>query len=233
MSGTTAAAVGMAILVAGGCAGETRIAAPVPTPTTSESAFADRVLPGETHLRHVRQMTFGGQNAEAYWSWDDHSLILQITHEALKCDQIFIMDVADGALRCISPGGRATCSYFLPGDQRVLFASTHESSKDCPPEPDRSQGYVWPLYDYDIYTADRDGSRLRNITHSPGYDAEATIARDGRIVFTSARSGDLELWTMDAEGDHLHADGVPPQNAHIIEKPPRDDDQVEHQREHK
>ncbi len=220
------AVVALALLVAGGCAGETRIAAPsgaaargpdagapgagapgaasVPPSSASESSFADRVLPGETHLRRVRQMTFGGQNAEAYWSWDDRSLILQITHENLKCDQIFVMDVADGALRCISPGGRATCSYFLPGDQRVLFASTHESSKDCPPEPDRSQGYVWPLYDYDIYTADRDGGHLRNITHTPGYDAEATVARDGRIVFTSARSGDLELWTMDAEGDHLH-----------------------------
>jgi len=164
---------------------------------------ADLTLPGEAHLRNVRQMTFGGQNAEAYWSWDDRSLILQVTNGDLKCDQIFILDVASGNLQRVSHGGRTTCSYFLPGDQRILFASTHESSPDCPPEPDRSKGYVWPLYDYDIFTANRDGSGLRNITHTPGYDAEATVAADGRIVFTSARTGDLELWTMDAEGGHL------------------------------
>jgi Tol biopolymer transport system component len=163
----------------------------------------DRVLPGEVHLRNVRQMTFGGQNAEAYWSWDDRSLTLQITNDDTGCDQIFVMDAASGELTQITSTGRATCAYFLPGDQRVLYASTFETSPACPPEPDRSQGYVWPLYEYEIYTANRDGSGVTNITNMPGYDAEATVAADGRIVFTSMRSGDLELWTMNADGGEL------------------------------
>jgi Tol biopolymer transport system component len=164
---------------------------------------SDLTLPGETHLRHVRQLTFGGQNAEAYWSWDDKLLTLQITDDRNvpagehRCDRIFTLDVASGALTPISHGGRTTCSYFLPGDRQMLYASTHEQGPDCPPEPDRSHGYVWPMYEYDIFLLDRDTGALRNLTHSPGYDAEATVAADGRIIFTSTRSGDIELWEMD------------------------------------
>jgi Tol biopolymer transport system component len=182
-----------ALLVAtlGGCAGAGHVGS------------TDLTLPGESHLADVRQLTFGGQNAEAYWSWDDRSLILQVTPAEGGCDRIHILDVKSGKLTQVTHAGRQTCAYFLPGDKRILYASTHELSPDCPPEPDRSQGYVWPLYEYDIFTADRDGGGLRNITHSPGYDAEATVAPDGRIVFTSARSGDLELWTMNAEGGEL------------------------------
>jgi len=179
--------------------------APRKVPTAAErAARTDLVLPGETHFRTVRQMTFGGQNAEAYWSWDDRSLILQIADPpVVPCDQIFVADVASGFLRQVTDSGRNTCAYFLPGDERILFASTAESAPGCPPEPDRSHGYVWPLYDYDVFVAQRDGSARRNITHSPGYDAEATVAADGRIVFTSSRSGDIELWSMDAEGGDL------------------------------
>lgn len=177
---------------------------PMPALATAGHSDADRVLPGEEHLRNVRQMTFGGQNAEAYWSWDDSALTLQITNDETGCDQIFVMDADSGKLTQITSRGRTTCAFFLPGDRRVLYASTHGASEDCPPEPDRSQGYVWPLYaEYEIYTANRDGSDVRNITNMPGYDAEATIAADGRVVFTSDRSGDLELWTMDTEGNGL------------------------------
>ncbi len=168
------------------------------------AVFVDRTLPGEDHLSNVRQLTFGGQNAEAYWSFDDSMLILQSKRGDLECDQIFIMDVETGESRQITSEGRTTCAFFLPGDERVLYASTHAAGPDCPPEPDRSQGYVWPLYaGYDIYTADLQGGDRRNITNMPGYDAEATVHPDGRIVFTSIRSGDLELWTMDAEGGNL------------------------------
>jgi Tol biopolymer transport system component len=175
----------------------------------STPAFEDRVLPGEDHLSSVRQLTFGGQNAEAYWSFDNRHLIFQSTREgaegnAAQCDQIFIMEVETGEVTQITSKGRTTCAYFLPDDEHVLYASTHEASPDCPPEPDRSMGYVWPLYDgYEIYVAKRDGTGLRNITNSPGYDAEATVSRDGRIIFTSTRSGDLELWSMDADGGDL------------------------------
>jgi Tol biopolymer transport system component len=173
-------------------------AMPAPKP-----AGTDLTLPGEKHLRNVRQLTFGGQNAEAYWSWDDKSLVLQITDDrhveagTRVCDHIFTLDVASGALARVSDVGRTTCSYFLPGDTRVIYASTRGEGPDCPPEPDRSQGYVWPLYEYEIWKQDLATASKEMIVQSPGYDAEATVAKDGRIVFTSTRSGDLELWVMD------------------------------------
>ncbi len=177
---------------------QTPPAQPAPLPPGS-----DLTLPGEAHLANVRQLTFGGQNAEAYWSWDDSKLVLQITDDRdllpgdQRCDQIFVLDVASGGLTQVSSGGRTTCAYFLPGDRQLIYASTHAAGPDCPPEPDRSQGYVWPLFDYDIWVKDLQDGSLRNMTATPGYDAEATVAADGRIVFTSTRSGDLELWVMD------------------------------------
>lgn len=186
-------------------------AAPQPPPLPPGS---DLTLPGEAQLAHVRQLTFGGQNAEAYWSWDDRKLVLQITDDRdllpgdQRCDQIFVLDVETGGLSQLSSGGRTTCAYFLPGDRQVIYSSTHEAGPDCPPEPDRSQGYVWPLFEYDIFVHDLASGQRRNVTRSPGYDAEATVAADGRIVFTSTRSGDLELWVMDG------LDGTPRQLTH-------------------
>jgi len=161
-------------------------------------------LPGETHLRNIRQLTFGGQNAEAYWSFDDRELIFQSTRGDLQCDQIFRIDVESGETTRVTPGGWTTCSFFLPDSERVIWASTHDASADCPPKPDRSRGYVWPLYDAsDIWISDRDGANASKLTTTPGYDAEATVSRDGRIVFTSLRSGDLELWSMLPDGSEL------------------------------
>jgi TolB protein len=168
-------------------------------------------LPEETHLRNVRQLTFGGQNAEAYWSHDDKYLIFQHQGEGVPCDQIYTIpvDTPDGqpaVPRLVSTGkGRTTCSYFFPASDRILFSSTHAASPECPPKPDYSKGYVWPIYDtYDIYTARPDGSDLRRLTNSPGYDAEATITRDGKkIVFTSTRNGDIDIYTMDADGGNV------------------------------
>jgi Tol biopolymer transport system component len=160
---------------------------------------------GETHLVNIRQLTFGGQNAEAYWSPDGRHLIFQSTRPPYDCDQIFIMDADGTDVRMVSTGeGRTTCSYFMPGG-RILYASTHEGGAACPPEPDFSQGYVWALYpSYDIFTADRDGTDLRPLTRTPGYDAEATLNRAGdRIVFTSVRDGDLELYTMAVDGSEV------------------------------
>jgi Tol biopolymer transport system component len=162
-------------------------------------------LPKERHLRNVRQLTFAGENAEAYFSADDHWLIFQ-GHEAEgTCDQIYVMDTDGGNRRLVSTGqGRTTCGYFFPAGDRILFSSTHLGSPACPAPPDYSQGYVWPLEtSYDIFTARPDGSELRQLTSEPGYDAEATISRDGRkIVFTSVRDGDLEIYTVDADGSN-------------------------------
>jgi Tol biopolymer transport system component len=165
----------------------------------------DLALPEETHLRHVRQLTFGGDNAEAYWSFAGDRLILQTNRKPYHCDQIEALTVATGQSKLVSTGkGRTTCSYFLPGDQEIIYASTHEASPACPAPPDMSKGYYWGLFDYDIYRARADGSKLRKLTTEPGYDAEATVCPvDGSIVFTSMRSGDLELWRMDADGKNV------------------------------
>jgi len=158
---------------------------------------------GEPHLRNVRQLTFGGENAEAYFSADGRRLIFQSTRPGGRpCDEMFTMDTRGGHLRRVSTGtGRTTCGYIYPGRDRLLYASTHAADTACPPRPDFSQGYVWALYDYDIWSADLHGGDLKRLTDTPGYDAEATISPDGRtIVFTSMRDGDLELYAMDADG---------------------------------
>jgi TolB protein len=163
-------------------------------------------LPGEKHLANLRQLTFGGENAEAYFSFGGKKLIFQSTRAPYECDQIFTMSLDGSGLTRVSSGkGRTTCGYFLPGDRRVLFASTHEAGAACPPKADMSQGYVWALYEgYDIYTARPDGTDLRPLTRTPGYDAEATISPDGkRIVFTSVRDGDLELYSMSLDGSDV------------------------------
>ncbi len=163
------------------------------------------------HFKSVKQLTFGGDNAEAYWSYDDKKLVFQARNPRwnVSCDQIFVMN-ADQQLdsvhmpKMLSTGlGRTTCSYFLPGDTLVLYASTHLGDKACPPEPKKSKGhYVWPVYDtYDIFIADLNGKIVKQLTNEPGYDAEATVSPDGKkIVFTSTRSGDLELYTMNIDG---------------------------------
>ncbi len=166
----------------------------------------DLAAPGEIHFKNVRQLTFGGDNAEAYWAFGGDKLILQTNKSPYKCDQIEVLTLADGTSKLVSTGkGRTTCSYFLKGDQEIVYASTHEDSPACPTPPDMSKGYLWGLFEFDIYRANKDGSNLRNITpNTPGYDAEATVcATDGSVIFTSTRSGDLELWRMDADGKNL------------------------------
>ncbi len=161
--------------------------------------------PRERHLGGLRQLTFGGQNAEAYFDWTGERLVFQSTRPPFGCDQIFTMRADGSQARLVSTGkGRTTCAYFFPDGARLLYASTHHAGPDCPPPPDRSGGYVWPLYDYDLYTCAPDGDDLRRIVAHPGYDAEGAVAADGqRIVFTSLREGDLDLYLCDAEGGHV------------------------------
>src|SRR5947207_5547252 len=144
---------------------------------------------GERHLRNIRQLTHGGENAEAYFSPDGTHVIFQSTRDGYPCDQIYTMKIDGTDLRRVSTGmGRTTCGYFYPGGKEILFASTHETGRECPPKPSYERGYVWPIYPgYDIYRANADGSNLRPLTRTPGYDAEATIAPGGGIVFTSVR----------------------------------------------
>src|SRR5688500_10909672 len=156
----------------------------------------------ERHLANVRQLTNGGENAEAYFSPDGTRLIFQSTREGVPCDQIFTMKIDGTDLQRVSDGtGRTTCGYFMPGGQQSIYASTHDTSRACPARPDFSRGYVWPVYtSYDIYTANADGSGITPLTRTPGYDAEATVAPDGLITFTSVRDGDMEIYTMKGDG---------------------------------
>lgn len=159
--------------------------------------------PKEIHLRHVKQLTFGGQNAEAYFSYDGKRLIFMSTRPPYQCDQIFLMDRDGSNVRLVSTGkGRTTCGYFYPDSKHVLYSSTHATGDACPPRPDYSQGYVWAVYSsYQIYYATDDGKIVKPLTTGPGYNAEATLSSDGKkIVFTSSRDGDLEIYTMNADG---------------------------------
>lgn len=189
----------------------------------NHSGAAQLSLPSETHLRNVRQITFGGQNAEAYFSADDKYLIFQhqgqfydpATHTPVgpdvPCDQIYVIAVEAPAGKPATPmpisngKGKTTCSYFFPSGERILYSSTFAANPDCPLRPDYSHGYVWPIHNtYVIYTASLDGSNLQPLSNAPGYNAEATISRDGkRIVFTSTRNGDIDIYTMDADGSHV------------------------------
>jgi len=159
----------------------------------------------ERHLRNIKQLTQGGENAEAYFSPDGSHLIFQSTRDGYACDQIFTVKIDGTDLRKVSTGkGRTTCGYFYPGNKQILFASTHEASPQCPPKPSYERGYVWPIYPgYDIYRANLDGSNLTPLTRTAGYDAEATIAPDGLIVFTSVRDGDMEIYSMKSDGSDV------------------------------
>ncbi len=161
---------------------------------------------GERHLKNIKQLTFGGENAEAYFSFDGKQLIFQSKRDGHGCDQIYRMKTDGSGVKRVSNGeGRTTCSYFFKGGKRVIYASTHGGAKECPPNPDMSQGYVWAVYpDYDLYTATPDGKDIRRLTNTPGYDAEATLSPDGKkIVFTSERDGDLDLYSMDIDGRNV------------------------------
>ena len=164
--------------------------------------------PGEEpYLANIRQLTFEGQNAEAYFSPADDRLIFQSTSGSLGCDQIFTMRADGSDRRMVSTGaGVTTCAYFVyPDASGIVYSSTHLAESTCPARPDYSRGYVWPVHPgYDVFRADVDGGNLVRMTETPGYDAEATFSRDGsRIVFTSVRDGDLDLYTMDADGGNV------------------------------
>ena len=174
--------------------------------STVPGQVGNLLMPGERHFRNIKQLTFGGENAEAYFSSDGKQLIFQSKRDGRSCDQIYTMNVDGSKVRMVSNGdGRTTCSYFLKGNKRILYGSTRLGGKECPPNPDFSQGYVWPVYpQYDIFTAKPEGSDIRRLTNTAGYDAEATVSPDGkRIVFTSERDGDLDIYTMDVDGTNV------------------------------
>jgi Tol biopolymer transport system component len=160
-------------------------------------------IEGEKHLSNIKMITEEGQNAEAYLSFNEKKLIFQRAVGDIECDQIFIMNLDGSDKKRVSNGnGRTTCSYFLPGDQKIIYSSTYLADDDCPPPPDFSKGYVWKLYEsFDIFSSNADGTDLNRLTYTDGYDAEATVSPKGdKIVFTSLRDGDPEIYVMDLDG---------------------------------
>jgi Tol biopolymer transport system component len=157
----------------------------------------------ESHITNIRQLTSGGQNAEAYFSPDGQKLIFQSTRRPFNCDQIYTMNIDGGDVKLLSSGaGRTTCSFLFPDQKRFIYASTHLGGSACPPPADRSRGYVWPIYPtYDIFSANLDGTDLTRLTKTQGYDAEGVVSPDGKkIVFTSLRGGDLDIYIMNSDG---------------------------------
>ncbi|MTE27149.1 TolB family protein [Winogradskyella ouciana] len=172
------------------------------------------IYPEETNFKSLRQVTYGGDNAEAYWSFDDKQLVFQSNNVkwGVNCDQMFLMDADETFTDSIAPPmvstgkGRTTCAYFLPDNKHIIYASTHLGDGECPEVPLKENGnYIWPIYDsYDIFIADLEGNIVKQLTSEEGYDAEPTVSPKGdKIVFTSTRSGDLELYTMNLDGSDV------------------------------
>ena len=177
---------------------------------SSPPKYSDNLIQGgEKHFKNLRQLTFSGENAEAYFSLDGTKLIYQAHDGDSLCDQIYIMDIKTGNSEMVSTGdGTTTCSFFeYPETKNFIYASTHLGSKSCPEKPDYSRGYVWKLYpDFDIFRASSNGKKIERLTDSPNYDAEATYAFDGsKIIYTSMVNGDLDLWTMLPDGSQKTA----------------------------
>jgi Tol biopolymer transport system component len=197
--------LGLAVLILPWGVGETVLAK-----ETSKISKESGSSSESRHLSNIRQLTSGGRNAEAYFSFDGDQLIFQSTREAgdderRQCYQIYMMNLDGSGIHRVSTGqGGTTCGYFFPGGRRVLYASTHMSGLACPPAPDRAKRYRWALDNYDIFSVKVDGQGLQRLTNTPGYDAEATISPNGKtIVFTSVRNGDLDLYSMKIDGTGL------------------------------
>jgi TolB protein len=181
-------------------------ASSISKPVESQSKSSDeRTEPRERHLGGIKQLTFEGENAEAYFSSDGKKLIFQRAAKADGCDQIFSMNIDGSDMKMLSNGdGKTTCAYFSPDSRHIVYASTFKASSACPPKPDYSRGYVWSLFPgFEIYRAKPDGSNIEPLTKTERYDAEATIRQDGTIVFTSLRDGDLDIYTMDKDGNNV------------------------------
>ncbi len=162
--------------------------------------------PVDRHLQNITQLTFDGDNGEAYFSRDSRKLIFQSSRNGYACDKIWIMNIDGSEKRMVSPDhGANTCSFFFP-DGRIVFASTSHLPGACPPKPDapKNARYVWPLFPYNIVTANADGTNPKKITDNPKYDAEPVVSPDGnQIVFGSQREGNFDVYIMNADGSNV------------------------------
>ncbi|MEW8222206.1 MAG: hypothetical protein AB2729_07705 [Candidatus Thiodiazotropha taylori] len=158
-------------------------------------------------MANLTQLTFEGDNGEAYFSFDGKQLIYQSNRGGFECDKIWTMDIDGSNKTMVSPGhGAHTCAFFQPGEQQIVFASTSHLQGSCPKKSDLPSHirYAWPLHPYDIYRANADGSGLTALTDNPKYDAEPIVSADGKwIVFGSQREGDFDIYRMDVDGSNV------------------------------
>ncbi|MCG7956213.1 MAG: hypothetical protein JAY91_11880 [Candidatus Thiodiazotropha endolucinida] len=161
----------------------------------------------DRHMSNLTQLTFEGDNGEAYFSFDGKQLIYQSNRGGFECDKIWTMDIDGSNKTMVSPDhGAHTCAFFQPGEQQIVFASTSHLQGSCPKKPDLPSHirYAWPLHPYDIYRANADGSGLTALTDNPKYDAEPIVSADGKwIVFGSQREGDFDIYRMDVDGGNV------------------------------
>ena len=191
----------LAIFSIVGACSPTAVPRRAPTPAAGVN-IARPADPGEPHLTNVRQITDGGENAEAYFSDDGNWITFQSSRNGRTCDQQFVMRTDGSDIHRVSNGnGKTTCGWFIPGTNRLFFGSSHMHDSICPPKPDPSKGYVWPLDKFDIFTVNRDGTDMRRVTNYDVYTAEGVLSPNGkRIVFTSLKGGDLDIYTMNIDG---------------------------------
>ena len=197
----------LALLLIAGCGGGEDKTAAKETADNSDTTTS-LIRPGEEkHLANIRQLSFGGENAEAYFSADGQKLIFQSKRDSFECDQIYTMNIDGSDVQLVSTGkGRTTCSFLSPDGSEFIYASTHLNDPNCPPPPDMSHGYVWGLFPgYDVFRVNFESGEMVNLTaDNPDYDAECAYSPDGKkIVFTSVRDGDIDLYTMNTDGTEL------------------------------
>ncbi|MFN0112274.1 MAG: TolB family protein [Blastocatellia bacterium] len=199
------AIIGLVLLFCAACYGLFSFSGNANSSGQHPPATKDLKVSGEKHLANIKQLTFEGENAEAYFSHDGKKLIFQRAVKGDGCDQIFSINLDGSGLKMLSNGeGKTTCAYLAPDKKSIVYASTFKADAKCPPKPDMSKGYVWSLYPgFDIFKANLDGSNPKPLTTTARYDAEATISPNGTIVFTSLRDGDLDIYTMDKNGKNV------------------------------
>ncbi len=161
---------------------------------------------GEKHLINIRQLTFGGQNAEAYWNREGTKIVFQTLQSHWPDEQIMVMNADGSSKSLVSSGlGRCTCAYFIPGTDEVLYSATAWKDPKAQAKPDMSKGYVWVVNpNFRIFRSNVDGTNPRMFLNIEGYSAESTVDPNGKFVtFTSTKDGDLEIYRSDLQGKNL------------------------------
>jgi Tol biopolymer transport system component len=161
---------------------------------------------GEDHLTKVTQLTFTGENTQASFSPDNKNIIFQSTRNRLRCDAIFRMHSDGSDISQISSGkGIASSAVISPDNNSIIYSSTQKVDYQCPSKPEYSKAYSWLLYSsYDLFKDELTGGSDERIIKSSSYDGGAVYSPKGdKIIFSSGRTGDLELYIANSDGNNV------------------------------